>query len=139
MGAFYKEIKKPSGIYIQGAYFNTVGSARSHSFTKANLLILDKNTQISMEIDIPESSDYELSAELGFSPDHGSILIIIDESTIGKTDCSSFDVNDNHAILKWVSYGKIFLSKGDHIITIKSLCAPNMVNAIAIKGVNIIH
>ncbi|MFC1869449.1 hypothetical protein ACFL0H_15135 [Thermodesulfobacteriota bacterium] len=136
MGPFYKGFKKPSGIYIQGAYFKTAGTKGAHPFSKGGILILDKDTQVSMNVDIPEAADHEFSAELEFAPDHGSILIMIDELAIGKTDCRIFNAKKNYSILKWINYGNIFLSKGVHIITIKSINAPNMLNAIAIKDSN---
>lgn len=136
MGVFYKEIKNPSGIYIQGSYFNMAGRGGARLFTEYDALILDKNSQVSTEIDIPESADYKFSAELGFSPYNGLISIIIDESEIGKTDCRIINVKKNFYILKWIDYKNIPLSKGVHTITIKSINAPNMVKAITIKNSN---
>jgi hypothetical protein len=136
LGVFYKDIKKPSGIYIQGEYFNMAGTGGSRSFSRSGLLILEKDSQVSLKINIHKSGDYMLLADLGFSTDNGTIFLMVDESNIGKTDCGSINLKNNYRILKWVNYGKIFLSKGEHSITLKSLSGPNIVNAIAIEEIN---
>jgi len=136
IGAFYEEIKEPSGIYIQGIYFNMAGTGGTRLFSNYDTLILDKDTQISLKIDITESADYEIFAELGFSSYNGMISIMIDESDIGETDCSISNGKKNYSAFKWINYGSTFLSKGDHVITINSTAAPNVINALVIKDSN---
>ena len=137
MGIFYKEIRNPSGIYIQGSYFNIAGTEQTHLSSKDDTLILNKDANVSLKIDIAESTDYVISSELGFSSYNGLISIMIDGSEIGKTDCRIVNAKKSYYILKWVNYNNIFLSKGVHIITIKSINAPNILNAITIREKNI--
>ena len=133
LAVYYKEITTPSGMYIKGDYFLFNRRSEYQNFSKNGDLYLEKDHQVSGKIEVSKSINYNLMSRLLFSSGHGSVMIIIDNSILGVEDCSSFNKLRDHSEYKWVSFGQIFLSKGYHTITIKSLGEKSFINAIVLK------
>ena len=119
MGPFYNEITNPNGVYIACGPLARSRTNNTNVIVKDDSLILLKNTQLSLEIEIPKSGDYAFLTELGVGPNYGFVSFKIDEIAVNEADCRKSLAGKNNRAFEWINCGKISLSKGLHTIRIK--------------------
>jgi len=133
MGPFYKEITNPNGVYIACGHLDRSRTDNTNVMVKDDALMLLKNTQLSLEIEIPKSDDYEFLTELGIGPNYGFVSFKIDKIAVGEENCRKSLAVKNNKAFEWVNCGKISLSKGLHKIKIKSREGRIIIRAIAFR------
>ncbi len=132
LGPFYKEITEHKGIYLQGSYIAKVGIPPNISRAKYDMLELDKNSRLSLPIEIPDSGQYELWIEPGFAKYYGFISVIVDNKLVGETDCNvHMNMSSRSEFFKRLRLGVIFLSKGLHTLTLTNKKGPNLINSVS--------
>lgn len=131
IGPFYKEIQNVDGIYITGSYLNSLMINQLKSRSDSDLLVLGKNGSLSVNFEIPEPGNYQISVKLGFTQNYGLSFFIVDKERIFGINHTKVSKIDSSQFF-WVLLGNFKLSQGFHLLTVENKKGINLIKAISI-------